>query len=513
MRFRGRGKSAPIMRLTDVIQRCYFQQVRFFIDLGIDLDEQNDDGRTSLILCALMEPEEWGVGIARLLIEKGAIVDTVDKYGLSAIHLACIYGRVELARVLLHAMDFDLGEGDKWGNTALHYAVRAGSVPLVRLLVHSHCKYKITTDKRNREGLSALDEARRLSHHRCAEIIASINDLSDSQIEALNPPPRLNLKMSRDSLHSISHSVSNIDFRQRPKTAFLTRRASLSSSRSSSSSSLYLAQRPIFVREFPGAKKDKMPNEKDFSQILRCASLSDFRNNPEYLYSLALPGVIPSNVNGYSYSHRPKSQCMRRPQSVTSEGPYFSWRVEFKKLFVHYESQCTPSYCEPAKFTSSDLPDIDGRATPQAGEDGYETDRGKKGKRSGSGKKEDKDRQRKHSNHKQEKQRKISQGHSHAHGKHSSNSLDGSLGSSTESLSSSGVATRKHGAPDPAGHKGSKDKHNSVHTGGTVEGHGRQSRVAHYEKSIPPVNVLGDDDVHHGKAKHAPVDHTRLKVS
>jgi ankyrin repeat protein len=42
-----------------------------------------------------MEPAKWGTGISRLLIEKGAIIDTKDKYGMNALHMACIYDRVE----------------------------------------------------------------------------------------------------------------------------------------------------------------------------------------------------------------------------------------------------------------------------------------------------------------------------------------------------------------------------------------------------------------------------------
>ena len=521
MKFKGRGKSAPILKLTDVIQRCYFQQVRFFIDLGIDLDEPNDDGRTPLILCAFMEPEQWGVGIARLLIEKGAIVDSIDKHAMNALHLSCIYGRVELARVLLNAMDFDLADGDRWGNTALHYAVRAGSVPLVRLLVHSHCKYRITMDRRNKEGLTALAEARRLAHNRCAEIISSTDDLTDSQVQAICPPPLLNLKRSKDSINS-STGCFYRPSQQRPKTAFVPRRGSLSSS-SSGASSLYLAQRPIFVREFSGARKEALPNEKDFNQILHCASLADFRNNPEYLYTLAVPGVLPSNDNGYVRTDRPKSQYLRRSRSVASETSYYSWRVEFKKLFVHYEYQCTPSYRDTAKYTPGEFPDIDGTGSPMPGEDGYDTDRGKRGRRSGSGKREKDDKHRKHSQHKQEQhkqeqekkehqkpQRKISATNPpHGHGKHSSTSLDGSLGSSSESISSSGVPQKKHS--DNSSHKGSKEKGGSV--GSLSEGHGRQSRVAHYDKSPPSLTVLGDEEHHVPKAKHTPVDHTRLRVS
>ena len=38
MKFRRAGKPLPVTQLTDIIHRLYFQQVRFFIDLGMNLD-------------------------------------------------------------------------------------------------------------------------------------------------------------------------------------------------------------------------------------------------------------------------------------------------------------------------------------------------------------------------------------------------------------------------------------------------------------------------------------------
>lgn len=506
MKFKGRGKSAPIVQLTDVIERGYFQQVRFFIDLGIDIDSANGDQRTPLMLCSVMEPEEWGTGIARLLIEKGALLDSVDKYGMNAMHLSCIYGRVELARILLNAMDFDLTEIDKWGNTVLHYAVRAGSVPLVRLVVHAHKKYKIHMDRKNRDGLTALEEAHKFSYGRCAEIITTAERLAEEDVELLMPPPSLDLRFSRDTLNTRTASERSVIMR--PKTAFVTRRGSVSST--SSTSSIYLAQKPIFVREFAGARREKLPNEKDFNQIIRCASLSDFRNNPEYLYNLAVPGAIPTNgfQSGSRLTNRPKSCYVRRPTSVSSEGPIFSWRVEFKRLYAHFEYQCTPSYRDAAKYNPGELPSLDGSGSPVPHEDGEEGERGKKGKRCGSGKKEPAaEKQRKQSQ--QQKQRKQSNVQiPQDKGKHSNTSLDGSLGSSSESIGSSGVSSKKQQQSSSGDTQTSKPTREKSLT----ESHGRISRTMHYGKNIPHVAV--HDDVTSGdghSSKTPPIDQKKLK--
>ncbi|XP_061165950.1 uncharacterized protein LOC133174860 [Saccostrea echinata] len=505
MKFRGRGKSAPIVQLTDVIERGYFQQVRFFIDLGIDIDSPNGNQRTPLMLCSVMEPEEWGTGIARLLIEKGALLDCVDRYGMNAMHLACIYGRVELARILLNALDFDLTEGDKWGNTVLHYALRAGSVPLVRLVVHAHKKYKIQMDRKNRDGLSALEEAHKFSHGRCAAIISAAERIAEEDVELLLPPPTLDLRFSKDTLNTHSASERSV---MRPKTAFVTRRGSLSSS--SSTSSIYLAQKPIFVREFAGARREKLPNEKDFNQIIRCASLSDFRNNPEYLYNLTVPGAIPPNgcQTGHRQTDRPKSCYVRRPNSVSSEGPGFSWRVEFKKLFVHYEYQCTPSYRDAAKYVPGELPSLDGNISPVPHEDVEDGERGKKGKRCGSGKKETAEKSRKQSQQQQKQRKQSNIQVPQDKGKQSSTSLDGSLGSSSESIGSSGASSKKQ-----QGNTGDTQSNKPTREKSSTESHGRMSRTMHYGKNVPHVAVHdGDGSSGDGRtSKTPPIDQNRLK--
>ena len=91
-----------------------YPQVPLLVNLGANLEARDDSGRTPLMLTALVQPEAWGVGVARLLIEVGVAMGQRDRHGMNALHHACVYERLELVRVLLHAPDFDLAQSDKY---------------------------------------------------------------------------------------------------------------------------------------------------------------------------------------------------------------------------------------------------------------------------------------------------------------------------------------------------------------------------------------------------------------
>lgn len=431
MKYRGRGKSAPIARLTDIISRGYFQQVRFFVDLGIDIDQQDVNNRSPLVLCAVMEPSQWGTGIARLLIEKGAIIDSQDKYGMNALHLACIYNRLELVKVLLHAIDFDLVHTDKWGNTALHYAVRSGNSALVEILKDTYLHYKYTLETKNKEGLTALDEGYRYSQSACVAALQVKHTMANSDDESVSQHSVPQLRLSHE--HLSSRSVSDFSFRRtlnRPKTAHILHKPEFprecSTMSNSSSTLLYPFPEPRkFIRQ---PRRDLQPNEKDPSKLIFCADTTDFRNHPEYLYQLLEPGVLPTTC--IFNPRRSKSALPNRASPVSDNGgTFFNWRIEFKKLYVHYEYQCTQSYRDSMKTVPTlSLTEDKSNSPLQTDNESEDFDKGsKKGRKHSS----------KHGERKlqtsQQGKRKLSIVGRHSH---SPTSLDGSLGSSSESLSS-----------------------------------------------------------------------------
>ena len=117
------------------IRRGQFHDVRQLVSAGDDVNCRDGNHRTPLILCTLVEQEPWGVGIARLLLEMGALVGLPDKQGRNALIYACMYRRLELVDIFLKAVDYDLDHRDRYGNTALFYAASSGNADVVTEMV------------------------------------------------------------------------------------------------------------------------------------------------------------------------------------------------------------------------------------------------------------------------------------------------------------------------------------------------------------------------------------------
>ena len=71
--------------------------------------------------------------VARLLVEKGALVEGKDKKRRTALHHAVLNGQQHTAAFLL-SMGTDLLKGDSSGNTSAHYAAAYGWLNCLQLL-------------------------------------------------------------------------------------------------------------------------------------------------------------------------------------------------------------------------------------------------------------------------------------------------------------------------------------------------------------------------------------------
>lgn len=157
--------------IISAIMKGLFRQVRFLVQLGLSVNERDLQGRTPLCILGLIDDQKWSVSLARLLIEHGGKIGLRDKQGLNAMHFACINEKLELMKVYLSAMDFNLNQADKHGNTALHHAVASGNVDSVRIIVSALLKYKMSIDKINKMGASPLIHAWKLGKVDCALLI------------------------------------------------------------------------------------------------------------------------------------------------------------------------------------------------------------------------------------------------------------------------------------------------------------------------------------------------------
>jgi ankyrin repeat protein len=111
--------------------------LHFIIELLINEHSQNvnsqnfTDSATPLHLAS----ERGNLKVACMLIERGADVSALDKYGHTPLHLASKAGKLEVARMLIER-GADVSAQDKGGQTPLHLASHVGRRPEVaRMLI------------------------------------------------------------------------------------------------------------------------------------------------------------------------------------------------------------------------------------------------------------------------------------------------------------------------------------------------------------------------------------------
>ena len=100
---------------------------------------------------------------AKMLIDAGADVKTIDKTGMTALMRAAYEGRTEIAQLLI-AANADVDASDNDDETALMWAAKSGRTQLVQLLIASGAD----VNARNNYGQTVLTLATRWSH---AEIV------------------------------------------------------------------------------------------------------------------------------------------------------------------------------------------------------------------------------------------------------------------------------------------------------------------------------------------------------
>jgi ankyrin repeat protein len=110
-------------------------------------------------------------GSVRALLDAGAHVDEADDDGITVLSWSAIGNRVEMARLLIER-GADVNHVDKKGMTPLLYAasIDFGDSTMVDLLLKSGAR----ADARTKEGLTALDLARKYKH---TQLMASLEQI------------------------------------------------------------------------------------------------------------------------------------------------------------------------------------------------------------------------------------------------------------------------------------------------------------------------------------------------
>ena len=355
--------------INSAIQKGFFKQIRFLVQFGADINEKDSQRRTPLMNCALVEEDKWGVGLARILVEKGAAIGHRDTHGLNALQYACIYEREELVKIYLSAVDFNLNQTDKAGNTAMHHAVSAGSLPLILMLIDALNKYKLSGDIPNKSGITPLIQAYKCGHIACAEALISgghgneeakdnveFKTAKEWKVEALakmeehpwtDESSNGNRQPSKDLRKFDLHNLHN--GRLRIKSANNIRPPSPWRQGSGRK------PHPSSDGEEDASSLCQLPNKDTLAnRLYRSASTNELRNKPELVFNVK---PIDCFVNGTQnhHSHGKGRGTPGRPFSALSSPPGertdlpTSWRREMIKLCGSFQFQFTPSFVSSVK--------------------------------------------------------------------------------------------------------------------------------------------------------------------
>ncbi len=323
--------------------------------------------------CALVKDEAWGVGLARLLLEKGASLKPRDRRGLNALHYAIIYERAQLVDLYLASIDFDLNQKDRLGNTALHYCASTGNLKITQNVLKSMVKYKMCVDIRNAAGLTPLLQAWKSGNSECA---CAIIELGNADQDICDPIEHKSARdwaieafakansASRESLETVksqeSCEMERVPRFMRPTGSARERRplvraksappggrsgrtSSMSRDSYNSNQSSTITNRSSNIS---GSQITLVLKEDITEKLYQDAGRHNPRNIPQFVFR-----TTPSRCFEDSPRTSPAGHNNILSPSNTSRNPiaadnfqYNGWQAEIKDLLNSYDFQWTESY-------------------------------------------------------------------------------------------------------------------------------------------------------------------------
>ena len=167
-----RGKRPVKTALHQAVLDLRIHQVRLLVEKhGANVDSRDIYGRTPLMLACLLDNTEYGMKMMRIFLRANAFINIKDNMKRTALHYACMKGRLHMTQKLTHDDIIAINDGDNDGNTPLILAALSGNPHIVEHIVGLVLQFGLSCDERNKLGYTALMLACKYGHYVSAYIL------------------------------------------------------------------------------------------------------------------------------------------------------------------------------------------------------------------------------------------------------------------------------------------------------------------------------------------------------
>ena len=160
--------------LLEAVSQERLRQVRLLLDAGVNVNCRDlDNGQTALIRAMFLDNSKLRGRTAKMLMNYGAKVKVLDKFGRSALSWACLLGREDMVKLFFSHPEVDLAleSIDSEGNTNLMLASMSGNVNIVKTISNVFRRNRFDVNRVNNQGKSALKIAYSKKFTDCAEVL------------------------------------------------------------------------------------------------------------------------------------------------------------------------------------------------------------------------------------------------------------------------------------------------------------------------------------------------------
>lgn len=349
------------------IRKGQFHDIRLLVSAGMDVNVRDNEGKTPLITCTFLCQEDWAVGIARMILQNGGLIGMKDKSGRNGLMYAAIFQRLELVRLFLNAVDYNINDTDRFGNSALFYAASAGDAVVTHEIVQRLKHFKMSMDISNKWGMTPLMEACRLGHKECSSVLRNVG-LSDetvcdkilgwnAQKWATERDREVEARQRKRSLYE-KPWLENSKGKQNSPTdvlisslssndgSWFTRSVSLSSSVSSSCLSSTTEPRQEKLPMLKCRRRIKIEKiKRNWVAETVSKNTIEVKYQPSPLnYAVISANRVPGGISTGKKTRPVGLKMHQLPEHYNSQ----PWLDDFKQIFRQYELQVTDSYRKTA---------------------------------------------------------------------------------------------------------------------------------------------------------------------